>query len=136
MIERTSRASWQGKLREGEGRIELGSGQGAPFTFLSRFESGAGTNPEELLAAALAGCFSMALAAALERAGHPASRVETTATVRFDGGIQAFALRTEAVAPGIDAAAFARLAEETKTGCHVAKALSAVAITLEARLAG
>ena len=136
MIERTSSARWQGTLHEGKGSMGLASGYEGPFTFLSRFESGPGTNPEELLAAALAGCFSMALAAGLEKAGHPASQVDTDCTVTFDAGIRAFALRCRATVPGIDRDAFTRLAEETRHGCHVAKALSAVEITLEASLAG
>ena len=136
MIVRTSSARWQGTLREGSGHVGLGSGSyDGPFTFASRFESGAGTNPEELLGAALAGCFSMALAAGLEKAGHPATAVDTTCKVEFDGGVKRFALSCRASVPGIDAAAFTRLAQETRTGCHVAKALSAVEITLDAALA-
>ena len=103
-------------------------------TFASRFESATGTNPEELLGAALAGCFSMALAAGLEKAGHAATAVETACKVEFEAGIQRFALSCRAKVPGIEADAFRRLAEETKSGCHVAKALSAVPITLDARL--
>jgi lipoyl-dependent peroxiredoxin len=135
LIVRTSTARWEGTLRSGKGNIGLGSRsyEGA-FTFASRFESGAGTNPEELLGAALAGCFSMALAYGLEQAGHPAASVETTCNVEFDAGIKRFALTCHAKAPGIGADAFRRLADETKSGCHVAKALSAVEITLDAHL--
>ena len=137
VIVRTSTARWEGTLRGGEGRIGLGSGAyEGPFTFASRFESGAGTNPEELLGAALAGCFSMALAAGLEKAGHPAEAVDTSCQVEFDAGIRRFALTCRARVPGIDAAEFARLAEETRQGCHVSKALSAVGITLDAGLGG
>ncbi|MCL6596856.1 MAG: OsmC family peroxiredoxin [Firmicutes bacterium] len=136
MIVRESRARWQGGLRAGEGRMELGSGAWAgPFTFASRFETGDGANPEELLGAALAGCYSMALAAALEKAGHPAREVDTACRVEFEGGIRRFALTCRVDAPGVGAEEFARLAEETRRGCHVAKALAAVDIDLDARLA-
>lgn len=135
MIVRTSTARWEGTLRGGTGHIGLGSrSYEGPFTFASRFESATGTNPEELLGAALAGCFSMALAAGLEKAGHAATAVETACKVEFEAGIQRFALSCRAKVPGIEADAFRRLAEETKSGCHVAKALSAVPITLDARL--
>ena len=82
MPARTGKATWEGTLKGGKGTMALGSGAyEGPFSFLSRFESGTGTNPEELIGAALAGCFSMALSANLEKAGHPATRVRTTANV-------------------------------------------------------
>jgi osmotically inducible protein OsmC len=135
LIVRESRARWQGGLRDGNGRMTLGSGAfDGPFTFASRFENASGTNPEELLGAALAGCFSMALAAGLEKAGHKAEHVATTCRVEFDAGIRRFHLTCRARVPGVDADAFRRLAEETSHGCHVAKALAAVDITLDAAL--
>lgn len=137
MIVRKSTARWQGGLRAGKGSMALGSGAfEGPFTFASRFEAGAGANPEELLGAALAGCFSMALAAGLEKAGHSAEQIDTTCAVEFDGGIRRFVLTCQAAVPGIGADAFQRMAQETRTGCHVAKALSAVDITLDAALKG
>ena len=87
MATRTGLAVWEGKLRDGRGTMKLGSGAfEGPFSFLSRFEHGDGTNPEELIGAAEAGCFSMALAINLERAGHPARSVTTTATVKLEPG--------------------------------------------------
>lgn len=134
VIVRTSTARWEGTLRAGKGKMALGSGYEGPFTFASRFEAGVGTNPEELLGAALAGCYSMALAAALEKAGHAATAVSTTCKVEFDGGVRRFALTCRAQAPGIGEADFARLAEDTRLNCHVAKALSAVEVALDAAL--
>src|SRR6202045_788640 len=102
MATRTGAAVWEGTLKEGNGTMKLGSGAfEGPYSFLSRFESGKGTNPEELIGAAEAGCFSMALAANLEKAGHPAKRITTTATVKLEmvgGGpkITVIELNTEA----------------------------------------
>jgi osmotically inducible protein OsmC len=140
MPTRTADAEWTGTLREGEGSVALGSGAfSGPYSFRSRFEEGTGTNPEELIAAAHAGCFSMALAAALDRAGHAPEAIRTTARVSLesdDGGfaITRSALETEARVPGIDESEFKRLADEAKTGCPVSKALGGVQIQLEARL--
>lgn len=120
--------------------MTLGSGAfTGPYSFTSRFENGSGTNPEELIAAAHAGCFSMALANILASAGHPPNSVETTASVHLSAAAGGFEisridLRTTAEVPGIDARAFAAHAEEAKAGCPVSKALSAVKITLEAKL--
>jgi osmotically inducible protein OsmC len=102
-------------------------------------EDGAGTNPEELIGAGHAGCFSMALAAGLTAAGHPPTRVHTTATVHFDRvdagyQISKIDLRTEAEVPGIDAAAFQEQAETAKKNCPVSKALASTPISLEAKL--
>ena len=121
--------------------MKLGSGayEGA-YTFKSRMETGTGTNPEELIAAAHAGCFSMALSAMLSGAGHVPTSVKTVANVSFeakDGGfaITKIALTTEGVVPGLDAAGFQKIAEEAKKGCPVSKALAAVPeITLTAKL--
>ena len=120
--------------------MRLGSGAyEGPFSFLSRFESGSGTNPEELIGAALAGCFSMALSANLEKAGHPANRVSTTANVKLemvDGKptITTIDLQNESSVPGIDEQAFQQQAEATKSGCPVSRALTGAKITLNAKL--
>src|SRR5579871_6711279 len=140
MAVRTADAEWKGDLRSGEGTVRLGSGafQGA-YSFRSRFENGQGTNPEELIAAAHAGCFSMALSAGLSMAGHPPTRVHTTAEVRLEKvgegfAITSIALTTEAEVPGIDANAFQEQAETAKKNCPVSKALAGTNITLNARL--
>jgi osmotically inducible protein OsmC len=118
--------------------MKFGAFEG-PFTFASRFEEGSGTNPEELVGAAHAGCFSMALSAGLGRAGYTPKRVQTVATVTL-GSVEGKAritdihLACQAEVPGIEAGAFAAIAEETKTGCPVSAALAGVNITLEARL--
>jgi osmotically inducible protein OsmC len=122
-------------------RMASGSYEG-PYSFQSRFEEGDGTNPEELIAAAHAGCFSMALSAGLERGGHNPNSVETEAKVHLspkDGGgfrISRIDLVTTADVPGIDDAAFQEVAKAAKEGCPVSGALSAVEITLDATLAG
>lgn len=141
MTIRSSEAEWKGTLREGQGRMKLGSGafEGA-YSFPSRFESGQGTNPEELIGAAHAGCFSMALAAGLTRAGHAPTRIHTAARVHLDKVGQGFAittidLETEAEVPGIEDEAFQREAQAAKQNCPVSKALQGVNITLAARLA-
>lgn len=141
MPARTATARWQGGLRDGNGTMRLGGGafEGA-YSFASRFEEGTGTNPEELLGAAHAGCFSMALSAGLERAGFPPNRVETTATVHLvpaDGGgfrIGRIDLTTAADVPGIESAAFQEQAEAAKANCPVSKALAGVDIQLQASL--
>ncbi len=122
--------------------MKLGSGAyEGPFSFHSRFEEGTGTNPEELIGAALAGCFSMALSANLEKAGKPGKRVQTTANVKLemvDGGpkITTIELVNESEVPGMDDAAFQEQAEKTKTGCPVSKALAGTEIKLTAKLVG
>jgi osmotically inducible protein OsmC len=137
---RTSKAQWNGSLKEGSGTVALGSGafEGA-YSFPSRFENGTGTNPEELIAAAHAGCFSMALSAGLGKAGITATRVSTEARVHLekvgDGfSITRIDLVTEAEVPGIDDATFQEHAQGAKKGCPVSRALSAVEITLDAKL--
>ena len=118
MATRTGSAVWEGTLKEGKGNMKLGSGAfEGPFSFLSRFESGKGTNPEELIGAGEAGCFSMALAFNLEKAGHPAKRVSTTANVKLEPGeggfkITSIDLKTEVDVPGIDEAKFREQAEQ------------------------
>src|SRR6201985_2332058 len=114
MASRTSDAEWRGDLKGGEGKIKLGSGAfEGQYSFKSRFEQGTGTNPEELIAAAHAGCFSMALSAGLAKAGMPPKRVHTTATVNFEKTPAGFAvtridLDTEAEVPGMEDAAFSQ----------------------------
>jgi osmotically inducible protein OsmC len=139
-MDRSAEARWAGDLKTGRGNIRLGSGAfEGPYSFVSRFESGAGTNPEELLGGAHAGCFSMALSLALEKAGHVPTRVTTTATVHLGKGAAGFAITgidlvTRGIVPGITAEEFRRLAEETKTGCIVSRALAAVPMTVDAQL--
>jgi osmotically inducible protein OsmC len=137
---RKSEAIWRGTLKEGSGRMRLASGlyEGA-YTYSSRFEEAAGTNPEELIGAAHAGCFSMALAGALADDGHPAERIRTTAAVRLRAGvgIERIDLECEAMVPGIEDSRFQELAAHAKTSCPVSKALAAVPlITLQAKLVG
>lgn len=140
MIRRKASAEWTGGLKDGSGRVALGSGAfEGRYSFTSRFEEGTGTNPEELIAAAHAACFSMALSAALERAGHAPKRVATTARVQMEKQEAGFritqiALSTEAEVPGIDEAAFQEHARGAKEGCPVSQALKAVEITLDAKL--
>ena len=141
-IVRSSEAVWEGNLREGHGNIKFGSAAySGPYSFKDRFESGTGTNPEELVAAAHAGCFSMALSAALSTAGHPPRRVHTTAKVQLDnvpGGFEItnIYLETEAEIPGLDDAKFQEIAEGAKKGCPVSKVLAGAKIHLTAKLLG
>jgi osmotically inducible protein OsmC len=140
MPTRNASAVWEGELKEGRGSVQLGSGafEGA-YSFSSRFESGKGTNPEELIAAAHAGCFSMALAHGLSQAGFPSKSVKTTAKVHLEKKDDAFSipridLETEAEVPGIDERAFEQQAELAKQNCPISKLLSAAEITLQAKL--
>ena len=143
MPQRTANARWEGALEEGQGAMRMASGayEGS-YTFQSRFQEGDGTNPEELIAAAHAGCFSMALSADLGRAGYDPQSVETTATVHLeleDSGprIARIVLDTRASVPGIEAEEFQQVAEGAKENCPVSKALAAVeTIELNAELAG
>jgi len=138
-----SRASavWEGGLRAGKGSFRAGSGAfSGPYSFPSRFEGSGGTNPEELIAAAHAACLSMALSAGLERAGTPATRVETAATATLERVGDAFrltrmALTVRGVVPGLTQEQFAAAAENAKNGCPVSNALKGnVEFVLEARL--
>jgi lipoyl-dependent peroxiredoxin len=137
---RTADAQWEGTLQDGKGTMRFGSGAfEGQYSFASRFEAGTGTNPEELIGAAHAGCFSMALSGGLSRAGHPPNRVHTTAKVHLDKGeagfkIATIELETEADVPGIDDAAFQEAAAAAKAGCPVSQALAGVDIKLNARL--
>jgi len=137
---RTAEARWQRSLQGGSGTMRLGSGafEGS-YSFKSRMEDGPGTNPEELIGAAHAGCFSMALANALTQAGHEPQEIRTTASVHFDKTDQGWAislidLATEGNVPGLDDATFKRIAEDAKKTCPVSKALAATPITLSATL--
>jgi osmotically inducible protein OsmC len=122
----------------GEGSVTLGSGaMDAPYGFKSRFETGPGTNPEELIAAAHASCYSMALSLMLTQAGHAPTRIDTSAAVKIEKDGEGFtitesALTTRGEVPGMDEATFKDFAEKAKQGCPVSKALSAVKITLDA----
>ena len=142
MAVRKANAVWEGTLKEGKGAMKFGSGafDGA-YTYMSRFEEGEGTNPEELIGAAHAGCFSMFLAAVLTNAGYNPTRVQTTATVHLgtvDGGpkITTIELDTEAEVPELDEATLMEKAEESKKGCPVSKALTGVDIKLNVKLVG
>jgi len=141
MPSRRAEAEWHGNLKAGGGRLKAGSRAfDLPYSYDDRFGKAMGTNPEELLGAAHAGCFSMALAADLTAAGHPPNRIHTTATVTLDKVGEGFAitrieLATEGTVPGIDAAAFQERAEGAKANCPLSKALASVSeITLTARL--
>ena len=138
MAIRKSSAVWKGSSREGSGTLRLGSGLfEGPYDWRSRFTEGPTTNPEELIAAAHAGCFSMALASDLTKAGHVPTSIETSAEVLMDEGhtIHGVQLSTVAEVPGIDEKTFLEIAEGAKTNCPVSKALRALDITLTARLA-
>ena len=135
---RTSEAVWLGTLKEGSGTMRLASGRyEGPYTFASRFEEAPGTNPEELVGAAHAGCFSMFLSSLLAEKGYKPERIHTTAAVRIGKGptIDRIVLETEAVVPGVGEAEFQEMAAQAKAGCPVSKALAAVPeIILHARL--
>lgn len=140
MPTRNASATWEGGLKGGKGSFKGSSGviSGA-YSFGTRFGEEAGTNPEELLAAAEAACFSMALSGALESAGTPSERIQTEAActvVQADGGfkITTMKLKVRARVPGVDNDAFQRAVESTRTGCPVSKALTGVDIQVEATL--
>lgn len=140
MTTRKAEAFWTGSLREGAGEIALESGAfRGPYTFKARFEQGRETNPEELLGAAHAGCFTMAMTALLARERLAPERIETTAAVHLEqvaGGftIPRIELTTRARIPGITPERFAALAADAKVNCPVSKALAGVEITLDAAL--
>lgn len=139
MPARKAEAQWSGGLKDGSGTVTLGSGAfNGKYSFSTRFEEGQGTNPEELIGAAHAGCYSMALSAGLEKAGHKPRSVQTTAKVHLsmEGGpnISKIELDTVGDVPGLDQAGFQKFAEEAKVGCPVSKALAATQITLTAKL--
>jgi lipoyl-dependent peroxiredoxin len=142
MAIRTADAEWQGDLRQGKGTMRLGSGAfEGNYSFATRFgDDTSGTNPEELVGAAHAGCYSMALANALASAGFTPTSVHTTARVHFNRDAEGFAinpieLEVRAVVPGIDEETFQKLAKEASVGCPVSRALAATTINLSATLA-
>jgi lipoyl-dependent peroxiredoxin len=135
-VESSASATWQGDLMGGGGSVRVASGAfpEQALTWRARAESReAGTSPEELIAAAHAGCFAMALAFGLGQAGHPPERLETSAGVAFQAGqgITGIRLTVRGSVPGLDAAAFRQAAEDAKANCPVSKALAGVPITLE-----
>ena len=142
-ISRHAIAHWEGDLKSGQGRLstpQSGLMEDTRYAFNSRFGDEKGTNPEELIAAAHAGCFTMALSAKLTEAGHPPTRLDTRADVdlSMEGGpsFSQIRLKVDAQVPGIDDAKFQSIAEDAKKNCPVSKALSAVPISLQATLAG
>lgn len=142
MAIKTAEAEWTGGLKDGNGRVKLGSGAfEGTYSVPSRFENGNGTNPEELIGAAHAGCFSMALSAGLGKAGITPTRIHTTARVHLNQQGDGFAitrieLEAEAEIPGLDDAGFQQHAADAKKNCPVSKALAGTEITLQARLVG
>ena len=140
-ISRHATAHWEGDLKTGRGQLstpQSGLMENTRYAFSSRFGDEKGTNPEELIAAAHAGCFTMALSAKLSEAGHPPKRLDTRAEVdlSMEGGpsLSQIRLKLEAEVPGLDEAKFKAIAEDAKVNCPVSKALSAVPISLEAKL--
>lgn len=143
MPTRSAEATWNGDLPSGKGHMSVESGAfEGPFSFNTRFEDEPGTNPEELIGAAHAGCFSMAFSNVLDEAGHTPESVNTTADVTLkmldDGGptITKIHLTTHATVPGLDEETFHQLAQAAKEGCPVSKALAGPEITLDATLEG
>jgi osmotically inducible protein OsmC len=140
MATRSAKAVWRGNLKNGTGTMELGSGAfRGEYSYRSRFGSGAGTNPEELIGAAHAGCFSMALAAGLEHAGYSPESIETSAKVTIERVQDGFAitrieLDTRGKVPDIEKEKFLEQAEIAKRNCPVSKALAAVPVNLKAKL--
>ena len=138
MAIRTAEAVWEGTITEGKGNVTVAN-KSFPYSFSSRFEEGEGSNPEELLGAAHAGCFSMQLGALLGRAGFPANKVHTVAKVHLVKGDAGFSITridlvTEADVPNVDEATFLEHANNAKAICPVSRALGAIEITLDAKL--
>jgi osmotically inducible protein OsmC len=140
-MERSASAIWHGDLKKGTGALTTQSHvlNDTPYSFHTRFEDAAGTNPEELIAAAHAGCFTMALSSQLTSAEHPPSTIETTATVTMettDDGptVTRIHLSTHATIPGIEKAMFDELAKKAKDGCPISRLLKSAEITLDATL--
>jgi lipoyl-dependent peroxiredoxin len=142
MAVRSAQATWKGNLKEGQGRVSFEGGAfEGQYSFSSRFESGKGTNPEEMIAAAHASCYSMALSHALSQAGHEPKQVQTTAKVHLEKKDTGFAiptieLQTVGDVPGIEEDAFQRIADEAKRNCPVSKVLAGADIRLVAKLTG
>ena len=145
-MKRTATAVWSGALKDGKGAISMQSGalKDSPYSFKARFEDESGksaTNPEELIAAAHASCFTMQLSHFLAEAGHPAKKLTTTAEVTVGQGEKGMSISKSALTlvgdvPGMDAAKFDELAKKAKEGCPVSRALAAIEITLDAKLEG
>lgn len=137
---RTAEANWRGNLTEGSGDLKVASGAfSGPYDWRSRSAEGPNTNPEELIAAAHAGCFSMAFSHQLAQAGHPPSYIHTTARVHLEKVESGFAitrieLETEGQVPGVSAEQFLEIANGAKSGCPVSKALAGTEISLKATL--
>ena len=140
MIKRTAKAVWKGDLKQGKGKLSLGSGAfKGKYSFTSRFEDGQGTNPEELIGAAHAGCFSMALSGDLSKAGYVVEKINTEAIVSMDKGEAGFSITniklvTKARVQDIEMEEFAKFASGAKENCPVSRALKAVNVQLEAHL--
>ncbi len=140
MPTRTAKAVWKGSIKKGSGQVELGKGGiKGQYSFESRFESGSGTNPEELLAGAHASCYAMALSLFLGQAGFKPESVDATSsvTIQAQGGgftITGSDLSVEAKVPGIDEAKFIEIAEKAKNECPVSRALGAIKLTVNAKL--
>jgi osmotically inducible protein OsmC len=140
MPARKSTAIWEGDIMQGKGTMKIGAGAWeGPYSFKSRFEDGKGTNPEELIAAAHAGCYSMALSGALTKGGNPPVKIETTADVALEKTADGFRipsihLTTAAQVSGLDEAKFQEIAEQAKKNCPVSKVLAGAEITLDAKL--
>lgn len=136
MKKRNASARWKGTLKKGSGTIKIESGAfEGPYSFATRFEGAKGTNPEELIAAAHAGCFSMAFSMLLEKAGYPPAEIQTQASVTLDQVEEGFKithilLQSEAEVPGIDEAEFQKQAEMAKKGCPVSQLLTGASIDL------
>ncbi|RKH43870.1 OsmC family peroxiredoxin [Corallococcus sp. AB050B] len=133
-------AQWNGGFKDGKGTMKPGHATDVPFSVGTRFEGQQGSNPEEMIGAALSGCFSMALSVGLEKAGLKPTRIQTNADVHLDKQADGFAITTieltcEATVPGANDAQFQKIAEDTKKGCPVSKALAGANITLKAKLA-
>lgn len=133
---RTASAVWEGDLKGGKGKMKMATGAyEGPYTFSSRFEEGPGTNPEELIAAAHAGCFSMAFSNGLAKAGYTPKRVSTTAKVHLEGGkITTIELISEADVPGIDEKKFLEIGKDAKKNCPVSQLVTGATIKLQATL--
>jgi osmotically inducible protein OsmC len=137
MPARTANAVWSGNLKQGQGTISLGTGAyRGPYSFQSRFENGTGTNPEELIAAAHAGCFAMALSHVLSQKGHEPKEIKTSANVRLEAKGQDFAITTidlevEAMVPGLSDEEFQKYADDAKQNCPVSKVLAGANIQLK-----
>ncbi|MBD3257752.1 OsmC family peroxiredoxin [candidate division GN15 bacterium] len=137
---KNAQAHWEGSLKQGKGNMQVGSGSyNSEYEAASRFESGNGTNPEELIGAAHAGCYSMSLAKTLTEAGHEPKRVDTKAAVELEKSgdgfqISTITLTTEAEVPGMDENVFTKLANQARDDCVVSKALKGVTIDLKTNL--